>query len=71
MLLSACLAFILIFNESLGPLEALYKVLFRWDTDRYLRIAEYGYETSGHFEATIVFYPFYPLLIKLFQIVVH
>lgn len=71
MLLSACLAFILIFNESLGPLEALYKVLFRWDTDRYLRIAEYGYETSGHFEATIVFYPFYPLLIKFFQIVVH
>ena len=40
----------------------------RWDTSHYLNIAERGYsDTSiGERGLLIVFFPFYPLLIKLF-----
>jgi hypothetical protein len=45
----------------------------RWDTSHYLNIAERGYsETNiGERGRLIVFFPFYPLLIKLFALVLQ
>lgn len=37
----------------------------RWDGPHYINIAQNGYQTTGEQALLIVFYPFYPLLIKL------
>lgn len=41
----------------------------RWDGDHYIEIAKNGYVTSGEQALFIVFYPLYPLLIKLIALV--
>lgn len=37
----------------------------RWDAPHYLDIAKYGYQTSGTEALWIVFFPLYPLLVKI------
>lgn len=37
----------------------------RWDAPHYLDIAQYGYQTTGTQSFWIVFFPFYPLLVKI------
>lgn len=41
----------------------------RWDAVHYLKIAEFGYTNVGDDRFLIVFFPLYPLLTGLFQIV--
>lgn len=40
----------------------------RWDTSNYINIAENGYTNVGHSSLFIVFFPLYPLLIRLFAV---
>jgi len=42
----------------------------RWDAVSYLKIAEFGYVSVGEGRFLIVFFPLYPLLTALFEIVV-
>lgn len=41
----------------------------RWDAGNYLKIAEFGYASSGEDRFRLVFFPLYPALIAVFQIV--
>ncbi len=41
----------------------------RWDAAHYLTVAQYGYTNIGEDKFLIVFFPFYPALIALFQII--
>jgi 4-amino-4-deoxy-L-arabinose transferase-like glycosyltransferase len=41
----------------------------RWDAGNYLKIAQFGYVASGDDKYTIVFFPLYPALIALFNII--
>lgn len=47
-----------------NTLNVLY-LWVRWDSQQYIIIAKNGYQTIGEQAFTIVFYPLYPLLIKL------
>lgn len=43
----------------------------RWDAISYLKIAENGYTAYGEDRFLIVFFPFYPSLVALFQLVIR
>lgn len=55
------------FSFSFSGLEGQ---LFRWDTTHYTGIAENWYQNQGDARFHIVFYPFYPILIRLFYYIV-
>lgn len=40
------------------------------DADHYFKIAQFGYESTGHNQLFIVFFPLYPLLIKGISIII-
>lgn len=40
-----------------------------WDADSYLKIAQFGYASSGEGSFRIVFFPLYPALIAVFQVI--
>lgn len=40
------------------------------DADHYFKIAQFGYESTGHNQLFIVFFPLYPLLIKIISLVI-
>ncbi len=44
-------------------------ILSRWDSDSYLKIAQFGYASSGEDRFRLVFFPLYPALIALFSVV--
>lgn len=46
-----------------------WHIFSRWDASSYLKIAEFGYDPSGADKFRLVFFPLYPALIALFQIV--
>ena len=51
-----------------GPTDPGYILLHelvRWDSQQYLRIAQFGYVNQGDAANGIVFFPFYPLLIRI------
>ncbi|MEM1538966.1 MAG: mannosyltransferase family protein [Candidatus Bathyarchaeia archaeon] len=47
------------------PLETLMRQFCRWDSPHYIDIAKYGYVNVGELRFFIVFFPLYPLLIRL------
>lgn len=53
------------FNETSGFLG----IWNRWDATNYLSVAETGYTAAGDDRFLIVFFPFYPALIALFNVV--
>ena len=48
------------------PLDVLGNLFYRWDASNYVTIAQNGYVNTGNDANFIVFFPFYPLLIRLF-----
>jgi hypothetical protein len=48
-----------------NPGYILLHELVRWDSQQYLRIAQFGYVNQGDAANGIVFFPFYPLLIRI------
>jgi len=47
----------------------LLNMYSNWDAGSYLKIAEFGYESSGEGKFRLVFFPLYPALIWLFSII--
>ena len=50
-------------------LESFFSRWVRWDGPHYIEIAENGYQTQGEPALFIVFYPFYPLLIRILSFI--
>ena len=48
-----------------NPAYILLNELVRWDSQQYLRIAQFGYVNQGDAANGIVFFPFYPFLIRI------
>ena len=48
-----------------NPGYILLHELVRWDSQQYLRIAQFGYVNQGDAANGIVFFPFYPFLIRI------
>lgn len=51
--------------------ETFFELWVRWDGPHYIDIAKDGYVTEGKQALWIVFYPLYPLFIKLFSILLN
>src|SRR3989344_8735693 len=49
----------------------LFHAWVRWDDPHYIDIAQKGYQVSGEESLWIVFYPLYPFLIKLSNLLVN
>lgn len=47
----------------------LFSLWVRWDGPHYIDIAKNGYQTTGEESLWIVFYPLYPIFIKLFSFI--
>jgi|CXWL01.1.fsa_nt_gi hypothetical protein len=64
------IAGILYFVKAHAPeitLDQFKSLFFAWDAHHYLFLAEHGYTTEGDEANFIVFFPFYPILIRLFS----
>lgn len=57
----------LMISENKAPnfWESMYTIWNKWDAKIYLRIAEHWYPGTGDSKYDLVFYPFYPILIRL------
>lgn len=51
-------------GRSEGFFQSLPGLWNRWDAPHYLSITEYGYQNTGDERFFIVFFPFYPLLVR-------
>lgn len=62
-----CLGYIVSFsvNSSASPLSILMSQFYHWDSTYYLDIAKSGYINQGASQNLIVFFPLYPLIIRL------
>lgn len=61
-----------LFNQQKVPsLYNLLEIWNRWDANHYLNIAANGYTAEGQDRFLIVFYPGYPALVALFQVVLR
>ncbi len=58
-------------NQRLGSLARLLEIWNRWDGPHYLDIARSGYGAAGEARLRLVFYPLYPLLVRLFAAGLH
>ncbi|MFQ5879225.1 MAG: mannosyltransferase family protein [Dehalococcoidia bacterium] len=57
--------------ERQGPLGNLLQEVFsRWDAPHYLRIAEVGYRAEGEDRLFLVFFPLYPIAVRLAHYVI-
>lgn len=64
------LLLILVISQTNDPNFNLVDTWVRWDGPHYIDIARNGYQTEGDPANFIVFYPLYPLLIKLVGLIV-
>lgn len=70
-LLFGTLAYSIISDRGVaGPLAAL-EIWNRWDAPHYLSIARDGYQATGEDRFFIVFYPLYPLAVRLAAVLVQ
>ena len=64
-LLFAALSYPVLSGQALTRLRQSLEIWNRWDSLRYLRLAEFGYTNVGTDQYDIVGFPLYPLLVKL------
>lgn len=62
------MAIVLLREESRSFLGTLEWIWNKWDASHLLKIAEHGYVAEGEMRFFIVFFPFYPLMVRLFSI---
>lgn len=70
LLASYVIGLIIIGRENAHLADILLEVLNRWDAPHYLRIAEVGYQAEGEDRLFIVFFPLYPLAIRIVHFVI-
>lgn len=71
LLLVAYIAGRVLLNSEAPLFDMLRDVLTRWDAPHYLRIAEVGYRSTGEDRFFLVFFPLYPLTVRLAHYVVQ
>lgn len=54
-------------NAQIGIFSSFERIWNRWDSPHYIEVARNGYTNQGEGRLFIVFYPFYPLLIRAFS----
>ena len=57
-------------DPAFSPLEGFAKLWSGADTEHFVRISRFGYEPGGEYQNLIVFYPLYPLLMRIVGFVV-
>lgn len=62
------MAIVLFREESGGFLGTMGWMWNKWDAGHLLKIAEHGYVAEGEMRFFIVFFPFYPLMVRLFTL---
>lgn len=65
------LSYALIHNEFLGVLESFEVLWNKWDAPHFISIAQNGYASIGEERYFIVFFPLYPILVRLFAIIIR
>lgn len=56
-------------DQPINEINWFLGVVSRWDGESFLKVAQFGYASSGEDRYRIVFFPLYPALIALFSIV--
>jgi len=69
--LIAYLAYRGIVDRSVDFITPFREIWGKWDTRHYLNIAANGYQVEGEERMLLVFYPLYPLAIRLFHLVIE
>jgi hypothetical protein len=70
-LVFGALSFQVTSNERVRTLTQLLAIWNRWDGPQYLLIAQHGYAPTGDQRLALAFFPLYPWLIRLIEIVVR
>ncbi|MGB6564216.1 MAG: hypothetical protein WBE69_16570, partial [Candidatus Binataceae bacterium] len=70
-LLFGALSFQVTNDERVRTLTRLLSIWNRWDGPQYLLIAQDGYASTGDQRLALAFFPLYPWLIRLTEIVVR
>src|SRR6476646_9061570 len=71
LLIFAAEAFLVIGEKPFSVNESFLGIWNRWDATQYLKIAQEGYVAAGDDRFLIVFFPLYPALVALMQVVVR
>ena len=70
-LVFAAQAFLTVGEKPLNANESFLGIWNRWDALQYLKIAQEGYVSKGDDRFLIVFFPLYPALVALLQLIVR
>lgn len=70
-LMFAAQAFLTVGETPLNANESFLGIWSRWDAVQYLKIAQDGYVSAGDDRFLIVFFPLYPALVALLQLIVR
>jgi MFS family permease len=62
--------YIVIGREGVGAWDVLQETFDRWDANHYERVAEIGYRDNPDDRLFIVFFPLFPLMIRIFHFVI-
>jgi len=71
LLIFSFFAFQLFTKQEISSISQFLEIWNRWDGPHYIEIAENWYQTSGEPSLFIVFFPLYPLLIKLTNFLIN
>lgn len=58
-------------NQPIASLHGWFELWNRWDALHYMDLAQLGYTATGEKSVQIVFFPFYPWLVRLFSVVLR
>ncbi len=58
-------------NEPIAGLHGWFELWNRWDALHYMDLAQLGYTATGEKSVQIVFFPFYPWMVRLFSFVIR
>jgi len=67
-LLYGVVSYQILTDRPLLSVHAALEIWNHWDGPHYLDLARYGYQPEGEIRLFLVFYPLYPLLVRLFAI---
>jgi hypothetical protein len=70
-LIFAAQAFLTVGEKPLNANESFLGIWNRWDAVQYLKIAQEGYVSKGDDRFLIVFFPLYPALVAMLQVIVR
>lgn len=66
-LLYGVVSYQIVTDRPLPSVQAALAIWNHWDGPHYLDLARYGYQPEGEIRLFLVFYPLYPLLVRLFE----